>query len=297
MVQNWGLMRGCLKSHSKLSPSASWLSAVAVAPNAQSRSYALTSRVAGSGAFTDGKAGDWCPSGLLTTAIGKQGTQILISSPSWLDAVELGSAAIIDDEIVRIDALDPDTGACTIARACADTVPQPHAAGARIWFYGDNAASDDVAYTMNTTLDAKLLTNTSEGQLDPSLAAVDSLQLQGRQGRPYPPGQFQIGGQYYPTSITGDVTITWAHRDRLGQADQVIDTLFGSTGPEPGKTYSVRLRRADNQSVLASETGITGTSTVAVTDYVGQVIVELWSVREGLESMQKHQHQFERVDV
>lgn len=211
--------------------------------------------------------------------------------------VEVGSAALINDEVVRIDAIDPGTGQCTIARGCADTVPQQHAAGSRIWFYGDNAANDDTVYTASTTLDAKLLTNTSEGQLDPSLAATDSIQLQGRQGLPYPPGQFQVGGQYYPTSVTGDVAVSWAHRDRLGQADQIIDTLFGSTGPEPGTTYSVRLRRADNLSVLASATDITGTSTVLVTDYVGQVIVELWSVRDGLESMQKHRHQFERVDV
>lgn len=278
-------------------PSAAWLASVAVAPNDQSRSYTLTTRVGGSGEFIDSKTGDWCPSGLLTLAIDKQATSILIGSPSWLDIVEVGSVALINDEVVRIDALNPATGTCTIARACADTVPQQHAAGSRIWFYSDNAVSDDVAYSMNTTMAAKLLTNTSEGQLDPSLAAVDSLQLQGRQGRPYPPGQFQIGGQFYPASITGDVAVSWAHRDRLGQADQAIDTLFGSTGPEPGTTYVVQLRRADNQTLLTSESGITGTSTVLATEYVGLVVVELWSVRDGLESMQKHQHQFERVDV
>ncbi|MOA31173.1 hypothetical protein D3C78_1523160 [compost metagenome] len=140
------------------------------------------------------------------------------------------------------------------------------------------------------TLQARLLTNTSIGQLDPALAATDSLVLQGRQGRPYPPGNVLLNGSAYPTSVTGDVELSWAHRDRRMQADQLIDSAMGSIGPEAGVTYSARLLRADTQAVLVSQTGITGATATLATTYEGSVVVELWAVRDGLESWQRWRH-------
>ncbi|MCY1380349.1 hypothetical protein D9M69_681580 [compost metagenome] len=90
----------------------------------------------------------------------------------------------------------------------------------------------------------------------------------------------------------GDVVLAWAHRDRLTQADQLIDTTMGSIGPEAGTTYSARLLRADTSVVLASATGVSGTTATLATTYVGQVIVELWSVRGGMESWQRQRWQF-----
>ncbi|SEJ34900.1 hypothetical protein SAMN04244579_04028, partial [Azotobacter beijerinckii] len=66
----------------------------------------------------------------------------------------------------------------------------------------------------------------------------------------------------------------------------------GSIGPESGTTYSARLLRADTQAVLASQTGIAGTTATLSTTYVGDVIAELWSVRDGLDSHQRWRHTF-----
>ena len=118
----------------------------------------------------------------------------------------------------------------------------------------------------------------------------------GRQGRPYPPAQFTIGGSSWPASIEGDAVLAWAHRDRLGQADQLIDTTLGSIGPEAGTTYSCRLLRADTSAVLDSETGISGTTATLTTTYVGQVIAEVWSVRGGIESLQRQRWQFDHTN-
>ena len=76
----------------------------------------------------------------------------------------------------------------------------------------------------------------------------------------------------------------------------MIDTTTGDIGPEPGTTYSCRLLRADNSSVLASQTGISGTTATLTTTYVGQVILEVWSVRGGLNSWQRHRVQFSRTN-
>ncbi|MBB3103808.1 phage tail protein [Azomonas macrocytogenes] len=271
---------------------ASYLQALAVKPTSLSLSYTLQDRV-GSGAWIDADdAGDFCPSGLLVSALDRQATAFILTAGTDLDFVEVGGAALIDDEIVRIDSFDTSTLTGTMARGCIDTVPATHAAGARIWFIESNGAIDAAAYTSGATIQARLLTQTSEGQLDPALAAVDSLVMAQRQGRPYPPGQFRIGGAYYPASIVGDVVLTWSHRDRLLQADQLIDTLQGNIGPESGVTYSARLLRADTLAELVSQTAISGTTVTLATTYEGSVIAELWAVRDGLASLQRYQHTF-----
>lgn len=279
-----------------LDPTMAYLASLAIAPTSMSQSYTLTDRVGSSGAFVTRENGDWCPSGLLVAAVAPTLTPVSVTlgSTTRLDEVVVGMAALLDDEIVRVDAVDHATGALTLGRGCADTVPAAHAVGARIWFYDGFEGVDETSYTAGVTLQARLLTNTSIGQLDPALAATDSLTLLGRQGRPYPPGQVKVGGSSYPASVTGDVVLAWAHRDRVMQADQLIDASQGSIGPEAGTTYSARLLRADTQAVLTSQTGVTGTTTTLSTTYEGGVIVEVWAARGGLESWQRWRHSIVR---
>lgn len=271
---------------------AAWAASLAARPSGLSLSYSLLTRPGTSGAFTDRGTADWCPTAQLVGALSISGTSATLTAGIDLERVTLGQAALLDDEIVRVDAIDLVTGAITLGRGCADTVPREHAAGARVWFYDTFEGADETEYSSGVTMQARLLTNTSLGQLDPGLAGTDSLLLGGRQGRPYPPAQFTIGASSWPASIEGDVVLAWAHRDRLGQADQLIDTTLGSIGPEAGTTYSCRLLRADTSAVLDSETGISGTTATLTTTYEGQVIAEAWSVRGGIESLQRQRWQF-----
>lgn len=266
------------------------LVSVAVKPTSLSLGYAMETRV-GSAAWVDQADGGFCPSGLLVSALGPSDTAFTLTGGSDLDFVTVGGAALLDDEIVRIDAFDPLTLSGTLARGCVDTVPASHTAGAHLWFVEGEAATDPTEYAPGATVQARLLTQTSQGQLDPVLASVDSLTMAQRQGRPYPPGLLRINGSAYTASVSGDVVVTWAHRDRLLQADQLVDTSQGSIGPEAGTTYSARLLRADTQAVLVSQTGIAGTTATLSTTYVGSVIVELWAVRDGLESWQRWRYQ------
>lgn len=276
-----------------LDSSSSFLGVLAARPSGLALGYHLQTRI-GSAAYTTRGGGDFCPTALLVAAVPCQLAPVSIglSAGIDLDVVRIGSAAMVGSEIMRVTALDLGAMTVTLARACVDTVPASHASGSRIWFFDDFAGVDPGEYSAGVTLDARLLTSTSSGVLDPVLAPVSSLVLAGRAGRPYPPGLFKIGGAAYPASVVGDVALTWAHRDRVLQADQLIDTEQASIGPEPGTTYSCRLLRADSNAVLASQTGITGTAHTLTTTYVGQVIAELWSVRDGLESQQRHRWTF-----
>lgn len=278
-----------------IDPSAAYMGTVAIAPTQMSLNYRLTTRVGTSGAFADQGIADWCPSALVVGAIARSAgpTVIQLSGMTRLDEVELGTAALINGEVVRVVALNTSTGVATIARGCIDTAPAQHVAGSRIWFYEDGTGADQAAYTLGTAMQAQLLTNTSSAELDPALAGTSSLTLQARQGKPYPPGRLLINGSAYPTDAVGTITLGWAHRDRLMQADQLIDTTLGNIGPEAGTQYNARLLRADTNAVLASASALSGTSTALTGTYEGQVIAEVWSLRDGIASWQRLAHQFE----
>lgn len=275
--------------------SATYLATLAVKPTSLSLGYLIQTRIGASAYETRGD-GDFCPSGQLVAAVTQQVGTFVLTAGTDLDQVSLGSAALIDDEIVRIDAIDLATGTFTVARGCIDTVPATHAIGSRVWFFDDYSGADDTEYSAGVTVQARLLPHTPSGTLDAALAPADSLLLQGRQGRPYPPGKFTIGGTAYPASVIGDVVIAWAHRDRILQADQLVDASMANVGPEAGCSYSVRLLRADTSAVLASQSGITGTTAALATTYEGQIIVELWTVRGGLESLQRHRWTLSRTN-
>lgn len=269
-----------------------WLVALGVRPSGLAQSYTVTSRPGTTGSFIERGNGTWCPSALLVVDLPPGVTAATLTAGVDLDDVTVGMAALLDEEIVRVDAINLTTGAITLGRGCADTVEVQHAAGARLWFYDGNDGEEGIEYSPGVTVQARLLTNTSQGQLDPALAGTDSIALAGRQGRPYPPGQFKIAGVSYPASVTGDVVATWAHRDRLNQADQLIDATLASIGPESGTSYSLRLLRADTSAVLASQTGVSGTTATLTTTYVGNVVIELWAVRDGMESWQRQRWTF-----
>ncbi|WP_408004285.1 hypothetical protein [Zestomonas carbonaria] len=220
--------------------SSAWMAAVAVWPTSLSFSYNLATRLGGSGDFIERGAGDWCPTAQLVGALSISATSATLTGGIDLDRVTLGQAALLDDEIVRVDAIDLVTGAITLGRGCADTVPVAHAAGARVWFYDGFEGVDDTEYSSGLSVQARLLTNTSMGQLNPNLAGTDTLALVGRQGRPYPPGRLLVNGASYPAEVAGEVTVSCAHRDRLQQADQLIDTTIGNIGPEAGVQYRFR---------------------------------------------------------
>lgn len=265
--------------------SSTWMTAVAIQPSGLSLSYTITNRIGVSGDFVERATGDWCPSGQLVAALLIGATEATITNGVDLDRVTVGQAALLDDEIVRVDAFDLATGVVSLGRGCIDTVPASHAAGTRIWFYDGFSGVDDAEYSAGLSLQARLLTNTSSGQLDSELATTETLELLGRQGRPYPPVQISVNGELAPVSIDGELTIAWLHRDRLMQADQLVDSAVGSIGPEPGTTYVIRAYDAA-QLLVHESAPVTGNSYTVEFGHSGQLRVAVSSVRDGLECWQ-----------
>lgn len=260
---------------------AGYVGSLAKRPAGVPINYALTTRIGTTGAFVEVASGDFTPSGLLSAdmPVGAAPAAVVLTSPNDLDLVEVGSEALIDDEAFRVDAIDAAAGTATLARGCVDTVPALHLAGTRVWFTDNFTAIDRTEYTTGETINAKLITHAGDGALDPALAPIASLLLNKRQIRPYPPGNLKINGIAYPAMVVSGLVLTWSHRDRGLQADQLIDTAAANVGPEVGVTYTVRTYL--NGALNSTTTLITGTTHTPANPGSGVVRVEIDAIRDG----------------
>ncbi len=217
-----------------------YILASAVAPTG-----AINGRLAiDSGAGYDGNdtAMDFCPAAFLAADITPGQTSISITGGQSLSAVTTGTHAQIGNELVKVVALT-DT-ILTAGRGVLDTVPAAHEAGTPVMFWDEYADSDDVEYVEGEVISVKILPTTGKGTLNVSIAPVDTLQFSRRAVRPYPPGNFRIGGEAYPVAILGgdQLSASWSHRDRLQQtAGELQDTTVGDIGPEAGTTYNLQI--------------------------------------------------------
>ncbi|MDX9861604.1 MAG: phage tail protein [Rhodospirillales bacterium] len=250
------------------------------------------------GVYTQRGTLDFMPTAVLTAAAGHMDTTLAIGSGVDLAAAMVGEYVQIDNELMRVDGVTDTT--VTVGRGVLDTVPAAHSSGARLYFTGGFNATDSIVYQDGETVAVKLTTITGKGQLPLASAPIDSLTFDQRAQRPYPPGKFQIGGAYYPASVSAavDIVVTWAHRDRKQQTTTtLIDTTTGTIGPETGTTYTAILKTSGG-TVLATHSGLTGETTTFTLAEIGAnttVRVELYSLRDGLQSLQTHSHTFERA--
>lgn len=269
-----------------LTPEAGYVGALGIRSSDIAYNYTLSTRVGTTGDFTERASGDFAPTGLLPADVpaGAAPINVILSSIRALDLVAVGSEALCDGEVMRVDAIDAVTGAVTLARGCVDTVPALHSAGARVWFTDGYTGGDPTEYLAGETVQAKLLTRTTAGELDPAFAPIASTVLSRRQVRPYPPANLKVRGAAYPATVEGALVLTWSHRDRLLQADQLIDTTQTDIGPEPGTTYTVRVYLAGVLNSTA--TGVAATTLTPVVTGDGVVRVEIDALRDGFISWQ-----------
>lgn len=234
----------------------------------------------------------------LVADIGHMASTITITGLKVTDptATAIGRPAMIDDEIVRVDGVSGST--VTISRGCADTIPAAHLAGSPVWFFDMEMGTDGREYLAGETISVKPLVHTPNS-IPMTVASVPPRQLTFNQRfhRPYPPAEFKCKGDYWFTGVktlpvgTPELVWTWNHRDRLLQADQLIDHNDADIGPEAGTTYTARVYTSDDV-LVRTVAGITGKTwsysrelaeiDLAATS-TGYVIIN--SVRDGLESL------------
>lgn len=258
--------------------------------------YVIDTAAAGED-YADRSTGDWCPTATIPDAAGFLDTAFTLTEDQLLDRVDVGSWALWDEEIVRVDAIDSEALTLTLGRGCADTVPAQHAAASRIYFCGEWVGTDRRQYVGGDVVNAKLLTKTNTDQQSIDTATALPVTFNDRQARPYPPAGVTINGDSYPAKLQGDLLFTWVHRDRLLQADQLVDATAASIGPEAGTTYRLDIKSPSGALVQSIDAGSGTTLTVpavALESYISQR-VELYTVCDGLDCLQPAAREFNYV--
>lgn len=267
---------------------------LSVRPTPLSLDYGIHTGITG-GAFSVKGTGKWTPSCVCVLALTPLQTSIVVSSLVG-QGIVAGLPAMINDEIVRIVSFDAGTGVMAIARGCADTIPQSHAALSRMYFYLSGWGRDPTYYSETEEVTGRALTRTSNGTLAFSLAPPVTKTMVLRHPRPYPPANVQFNGIPFPNVISrpGSFALSWFHRNRLTQFENLVYHQDSSVSPEAGTTYTVKITNRITSAVLRTVAGITGLSyTYNYSDWQSDgspysIRVELWSVRSALESYQKY---------
>jgi hypothetical protein len=268
---------------------AGYLLTIATRPTAGT-SYAINTAAAGED-YAERGAGDWCPTATINEAADYLDTAFTLAAGELLDRVAVGSWALWDDEIVRVDAIDADAGTLTLGRGCADTVRQQHAAAARIYFCSDWVGTDRREYVDGDTVNAKLLSRLAAGTMALADATALPVVFVGRQALPYPPANVQIGGASRPASVSGDIVVTWATRNRLIQADQLVDATAASIAPEVDVRFALEFFDASDV-LLVSKLDMDGATATVVLDTTGDVRMRMYAINDNGDSMQFHEEVF-----
>lgn len=204
----------------------------------------------------------FCAYSTLIDGIGAldSGARIAIVKSPRATAMFDGMAAMIGNEIVKVTRVFGST--MFIGRGCADTIPTAHPAGTPVYFFDKSFAYDNRAYNSTATVAVKIQPRSFSGASVPlEYSPPQTLAFTQRMIRPYPPGRVLMNDRPFdqPCIVdeNTDLVLTWAHRNRVTQMDQLIDHSIGSITPEAGTTYNVQIVDANGGGVRYAS-GITG---------------------------------------
>jgi hypothetical protein len=271
---------------------------VALSPNPIMYQYELATKAEGEAELEIRSTSSFTGAATLVDAIGPYDTEFEITGETDFTEDLVGQAVLLGQEQLGIVAYDDVTHMLTVKRGIADTIPTTHAAAETIWTIDDDTASDFREYIPGETMQAAALTRAPGDLLDLVDADVQSLEVVGRFNMPYPPGNVRVDGDPaldLPAAEYPEPVVTWSHRDRIIQEDQIVAHEEGDIGPEAGTSYNIRVLDKDDTTIeLSSYPGVVSgwqyDSTLQATDgSPTAVIVELESERDGLTSFQRYQ--------
>jgi len=239
-------------------------------------------------AYADDAASGWAPavdvpfftpSGVLFAAIDELTGEVVVTSGLDADSVESISAPDFSlgvnvawishggmEEFIAFQNVVQTEGNITlqvIARGCLDTAPTAFPAGARIWFisYGSQIVSirGPVHPIVTVYNDIRFQPYNNQGEysfascLDSQVVATTPA----RSEKVYCPTDVKFNGESYPASITGELAVSWSHRNRLGTWS--YSDSGKTTTAESGTEYDI-LVYGELETLVHTETGVTGTS-------------------------------------
>lgn len=255
-----------------------------------------TNNIIGRGALAADIAAEAATTGITMTGFAGQ------TLPSQGGFALIGDAS--DDEaameVAMVTAVDSGTGEISLARGVMDTVPRAWATGTYIWFVdGETLFEDRQVRSAGETVEYKLLSQTSQGQLALESAPTLSGTMSDRPWLPLRPANVTVKGVAFQSAgeevdADGDTTIpvSWSNRNRLTEDSQILLWTDATVTPEVGQTTTVQVLDPDDRSVVTTHAGITGTSFDLPASSFGSLykgIVRVTSECDGFESLQGHE--------
>lgn len=166
-----------------------------------------------------------------------------------------GTEEFISFKTVSYDEINEEITISDLARGCIDTTPSPFSTGVRVWFVSYGTDVVDIESSGATTLTFQPYNNTGKLPLGSCVATVISTINPQRRHRVFCPTDVQYNSASFPVSITGELTVSWEHRDRTGFWR--YDDSGVTTDPEGGTEYTVKVY-GEIGTLLRTVTGITG---------------------------------------
>lgn len=286
-----------------------FISILAGKPTSESQDYRIASRAGGED-FRIRGAGSFAPSALLANSVAPNEMVFDIEEGIDLEDVTVGMAVEIGPEICRLDAItlneDMVSGTITVGRGCTDTIPTALTAGMPLFFATGYIGHDYREYAEGEDVDVMALTSTSSQDLAIEDGEIWSIEdLSNRRKLPWICANVQVGGVPYADlvdPISGNIVITWVHRNRFLIQDILIAHNESGTTREDDQTYNLNVYDgASAVDPVRSVTGIIGTSftyttAMMATDAVGtELVFRIRSERDGNYSFARHIFTVNRV--
>lgn len=220
-------------------------------------SYTLFTKTEAATSWNDQGVKQWTPWGMLAVGLGFFNDEIVLDSTSDKDGVPTGEAQpgdllMVDNEIMVITAVGAKS--FKVGRGAVDTIPAQHYSYSVVWFISTHGYSAEQFGPFDK---AMVIVRPDSHTGDIPLNKIYPLQLlmKRRSERPYPPGLVMIGAQpfFNTASALGpnfdpynnlegkDVTLTWAHRNRVTQGVDAKDHFAVGITLEPGIKYRIRV--------------------------------------------------------
>lgn len=279
-----------------LDPGDSYVGMAAVQPVTSQLTYEFMVKPDG-GEFEDEGTFSFTPAVKIAAAIGPATTSVALGERYfWPDHVG-GLMGLLNGERVSVTTDPDDSSMIVLGRGVADTIPHPADAGSWLYLIGDDIASSRTTYSAGEEVKVAAATKSTSATLaeEDYLTPLPVVQFIGRQGRPYPPGKLTLDGVsvFEATGEHVEPVFAWASRNRLTQADQMVDQNADSVAPEAGTTYKVEIKDKDGTLLREEDVGtdLTFTYTAAMQGEDGgpnSVRVNVRAVRDGLESWEDY---------
>lgn len=212
------------------------------------------------------------------------------------ELIAVGAVGYVEDELVCVKEINPETGETTLARGILDTTPAAHPAYEWCILHGlaGPAANAVDPVELGEEIQVKLPVSGAGGIDDLELVTAEAYsEDRPRHLLPIAPGRFRINGSRTPPFLTGNLSFDWVHRNRLMQTGAVVlEQDDPGIDPEPGVSYELELRDQNGTVFLTKTT--TGTAATVTMDeeraargsLASQLDIRLRAVRGAYKSWQ-----------